>query len=247
MVHNASKVGKPTAQIQYFEVSQLAVGKPTRETIEDMRPPRRRAAQRRARKVARTEKLFCALELLDLLDELELDELKIEELEPNIIRRRSLLILRTRRPWATYIRPMLGDGTFKYRVRLDYDGFMVLVELLRPSLQRDAKMGALRNGAVPVEYQLVMTLRWLAGASTCEGMDAHVIARSTACAIVHRVIDALNAIPRLDCKWPVGADALRSAELFKNRGEQEVIRKSVGAMDGLFAQRGHAWLPQLFS
>ena len=169
MVHNASKVGKPTAQIQYFEVSQLAVGKPTRETIEDMRPPRRRAAQRRARKVARTEKLFCALELLDLLDELELDELKIEELEPNIIRRRSLLI-GERRPFETYIRPMLGDNTFKDRFRMEHEDFMVLVDLLRPSLQRDVKMGALRNGAVPVEYQLALTCLLYTSPSPRDGL-----------------------------------------------------------------------------
>ena len=210
-----------------------------------MRPPRRRAAQRRARIVVRTEKLFRALELLNLLDELELDELKIEELESNIIRRRSLLILRTRRPLATYIRPMLGDGTSKDRFRLDHNDSMVLVELLRTPLQRDAKMGALRNGAVPGEYQLVMTLRWLAGASTYEGMDTDVIARSTAYAIVHRVIDALNVLFPLDCKWPVGAGALQSAELFKNRGEQQVTKKAVGAMHGLFVQRGHPLLPQI--
>ena len=200
-----------------------------------MRPPRRRAAQRRARMVARTEQFCRALELMDLLDELELDQLEIEELESYIIRRRSLL-RREKRPFETYIRPMLGDNTFKDRFRMEHEDFMVLVELLRPSLQRDVKMGALRNGAVPVEYQLALTLRWLAGASIFEGMDGHVIAKSPAYAIVHRVIDALNALPRLGCKWPVGADAARSAELFRGRSEHEVIKKAVGAMDDLFVR-----------
>ena len=65
-----------------------------------MRPPRRRAAQRRARMVAQTEQFCRALELMNLLDELELDQLEMEKLEPYMIRRRSLLI-RERRPFET--------------------------------------------------------------------------------------------------------------------------------------------------
>ncbi|CAM9984599.1 unnamed protein product, partial [Laminaria digitata] len=67
-------------------------------------------------------------------------------------------------------------------------------------------------------------------------MDGHVIARSTAYAIVHRVIDALNDCSDLHCKWAVGEDALRYAELLKKRNENEVIRKALGAMDGLFVR-----------
>lgn len=185
--------------------------------------------------VERTEQLFRALHLMDMLDELDLEEMELEELDPNIVRRRSLL-KRERRSWETYIRPMLGDKTFKDRFRMEHEDFMALVELLRSSLQRDVKMGALRNGAVPVEYQLAVTLRWLAGASIYEGMDGHVIARSTAYAIVHRVIDALNALPSLGCKWPVGVEAARTAEIFRGRSEHEVVKKALGAMDGLFVR-----------
>lgn len=95
-------------------------------------------------------------------------------------------------------------------------------------------MGLLRNGAIPVEYQVAITLRWLAGGSIFECMDGHVIARSTAFQITSRVIDALNACPELDCKWPEGEDVRRAAELFRNRSTFGVIRKCVGAMDGLF-------------
>ncbi|CAN0503667.1 unnamed protein product [Laminaria digitata] len=152
------------------------------------------------------------------------------------ITRRCSLLARTRRPWPDYIRPMLGDKTFKDRFRMEHDDFMSLVELFRPALQRDAKMGFLRNGAVPVEYQLAVALRWLAGGSIYEGMDGHVIPRSTAYAIVHRVIDALNACDGLACKWPVGADAFLSAALFRKRSEHGIIGKALGVMNGLFVR-----------
>lgn len=67
-------------------------------------------------------------------------------------------------------------------------------------------------------------------------MDGHVIARSTAYAILHRVIDALNACDGLACKWPVGADAILSVALFIKRSEHGIIFKALGAMDGLFVR-----------
>lgn len=200
-------------------------------TSDAMRPPRGRAAQRRVRMMAQTDELLRLLDLLDLLD--QLDDLD-SRVETDPIMRRSALLHRQRRPWDLYIRPMLGDKTFADRFRMEHEDFLKLVEVLRPALQRNEKMGALRNGAIPVEYQLAITLRWLAGGSIYEGMGGHVIARSTAYAIVHRVVDALNACSGLDCSWPSGADALLSAALFKKRSDHGVIGKALGAMDGLF-------------
>ncbi|CAM9564571.1 unnamed protein product, partial [Ectocarpus fasciculatus] len=193
-----------------------------------MHPPRSSRARRRARRIARTKKLSAVLDILALID--ELDEIDASP----AVKKRSALMARKRVPWATYIKPMLGDGTFKGRFRMGHDDFMVLVDLLRADIERDTRMGELRNGAIPVEYQVAMTLRWLAGASIYEGMDGHVIARSTAYATAHRVIDALNACSALDCKWPVGDEVAREARLFKERSSWDVIDKAFGAMDGLF-------------
>lgn len=177
-------------------------------------------------------KLSRLMDLLKLMSDLS----KAAKLNKKHVVRRGALLPRERRPWSAYIKPMLGDKTFKDRFRMEHEDFMVLVELLRPALERNSKMGALRNGAVPVEYQLAITLRWLAGASIYEGMDGHVIARSTAYAIVGRVVKALNACCSLDCEWPVGEDAEESARLFRARSEHEVLRKALGAMDGLYVR-----------
>ncbi|CAN0494294.1 unnamed protein product, partial [Hapterophycus canaliculatus] len=156
------------------------------------------------------------LRLLDVLLLIEAIE-AIEELEKLRVKRRRSLMLRERRPWALYIKPMLGDDTFKGRFRMQHDDFMALAELLRPVLQREPKMGALRNGAVPVEYQLGLTLRWLAGGSMYESMDGHVISRSAAYQAAFRVIEAVNDCEGLDCRWPEGEEALKSADAFKTR------------------------------
>ena len=142
---------------------------------------------------------------------------------------------RERRPWKTYIRPMLQDNTFRGRFRMDYDDFNALVRLLRKDLERNKTMGRLRNGAIPVEFQVAFTLRWLAGASMYEGMDGHVIARSTAYQTAYRVIHAIDACSALDCKWPdTDVDVVNAARAFKERSSHGVVDKCVGALDGLF-------------
>ncbi|CAN0425737.1 unnamed protein product, partial [Pylaiella littoralis] len=149
----------------------------------------------------------------------------------------STLLLQERRAWSLYIKPMLGDGTFKGRFRMHHVDFKILVDHLRPELERDTTMGALRNGAVPVEYQVGLTLRWLAGASMYEGMDGHVIARSTAYQTAFRVIKAINDCTELDCKWPATPeDVADKAAHFEKRCSVGVIRKCVGDMDGLFVR-----------
>ncbi|CAN0371733.1 unnamed protein product, partial [Pylaiella littoralis] len=179
-----------------------------------------------------TARLLRLMDLLAVLDNLHKLETPTTTGKP-----RSTLLLRERRAWPLYIKPMLGDGTFKGRFRMHHVDFKILVDHLRPELERDTTMGALRNGAVPVEYQVGLTLRWLAGASMYQGMDGHVIARSTAYQTAFRVIKAINDCTELDCKWPATPeDVADKAAHFEKRCSVGVIRKCVGAMDGLFVR-----------
>ena len=91
--------------------------------------------------------------LIALLTMLLLDDDEDEEPEPQLRSKRSKLIRRERRPWSTYVQPLLDDkNTFRNRFHVGHEDFTVLAEVLRPALAKDEKMGALRNGAVPVEY-----------------------------------------------------------------------------------------------
>lgn len=99
-----------------------------------------------------TKKASNLLDVLSILD-------NIDAVDPPSTRIRSTLVVRERRPFATYIKPMLQDDTFAMRFRMDYDNFMDLVDRLRPALKKNEEMGLPRNGATPVEYQVAMTLR----------------------------------------------------------------------------------------
>ncbi|CAM9404269.1 unnamed protein product, partial [Ascophyllum nodosum] len=156
-----------------------------------MHPPLSRRTKRRRRLLRMAARLSRLMDLLTVMNNLDTLE------NSQVIKHRSTLMVGESRAWALYINPTLGDGTFKGRFRMHHDDFMVLVDHLRPELERNATMGALRNGAVPVEYQVALTLRWLAGASMSEGMDGHVIARSTAYQTALRVIKAINNCTKL--------------------------------------------------
>ncbi|CAB1109761.1 unnamed protein product [Ectocarpus sp. CCAP 1310/34] len=72
------------------------------------------------------------------------------------------------------------------------------------------------------------------GGSIFEVMDGCVFAKSTAYAIVYRVIDAINQTREFDCVWPEGDDALDQCGVYRQRSTNNVIHMCVGAMDGLF-------------
>ncbi|CAN0116879.1 unnamed protein product, partial [Scytosiphon promiscuus] len=180
-----------------------------------MRPPRRSRSRRLCRLIAMTARLSRLLELLSVTDNLD-------ALQAIPAKHRSTLVPRQRRSFAKYIKPMLMDGSFSRRFRMGFDDFKTLVELLRPALKRNERMGALRNGTIPAEFQV-------AGGSIYEAMDGHVIARSTAYAIAFRVINALNACPDLDCRWQEGDDVAKVAQQFKNRSSSGVLKKCVRA------------------
>ena len=61
------------------------------------------------------------MDVLALLD-------SIDDVDAPTKKRRSTLVLRERRPFATYMRPMLQDRTFSMRFRMGYDDFMALVD-----------------------------------------------------------------------------------------------------------------------
>ena len=91
-----------------------------------MLAPRATRAQRAHRSATITKRVLVLLDVLALLD-------SIDDVDAPTKKRRSTLVLRERRPFATYIRPMLQDRTFSMRFRMGYDDFMALVDLVRPA------------------------------------------------------------------------------------------------------------------
>lgn len=69
--------------------------------------------------------------------------------------------------------------------------FCKLVKILRPSLERNRTMGALRNGAIEPEVRLAIVLRILSGASYHDMMLLWSIACSTVYVIFQETVDAI--------------------------------------------------------
>ena len=87
-----------------------------------MLAPRATRAQRAHRLATITKRVSVLLDVLALLD-------SIDDVDAPSKKRRSTLVLRERRPFTTYIRPMLQDHTLSMRFRMGYDDFMALVDL----------------------------------------------------------------------------------------------------------------------
>ena len=78
-----------------------------------MLAPRATRAQRAHRLATITKRVSVLLDVLALLD-------SIDDVDAPSKKRRSTLVLRERRPFTTYIRPMLQDHTFSMRFRMGY-------------------------------------------------------------------------------------------------------------------------------
>lgn len=156
------------------------------------------------------------------------------EIQARGVHERGSLHPRTWREWTDYIRPILLDVTFRKNFRMEYRDFMALVDLVRHRLERNARMWALRNRAVSVEWQAALAVRYLAGGSMHDLVDDHCIGRTTEDDIVYRVIKAVNAYSPLNCAWPQGGEVERQAALYQKQSTNDVITGCVGAMDDVF-------------
>lgn len=153
---------------------------------------------------------------------------------------RGGLIPRRRQDWDAFIRPIIEDGTFKTRFRMDHKEFKTLYEMLRRRLDCDEKKGRGRNGTVKGEWILASTLQWLAGHGVSAGADGPRMARSTAYDKIERGLSAINDCGRLRIKWPRSRRELyQKAMGFRARSSQRdpVLKHCVGAVDGLLVRR----------
>ena len=72
-----------------------------------------------------------------------------------------------------------AEKSFKRKYRMSVGAFDSLVSVLRPELETDEFMGSKVGGAISVQSQVAMTIRWLSGASYLDLCDVHGVSRST--------------------------------------------------------------------
>ncbi|CAM9460109.1 unnamed protein product, partial [Ectocarpus sp. 8 AP-2014] len=153
--------------------------------------------------------------------------------------RRGECTQRSRQEWEEMIKPLVEDGTFKTRYRMEPGEFKQLYSMLRNRVDGDVKKGLGHNGTVAGEWVLGATLRWLAGHGISAAADGPNMAESTAYAKVKKGLDAINQCGRLRIKWPKTERELRKkAKGFRRRSSQlvPVLKHCVGAGDGLLVR-----------
>ena len=138
---------------------------------------------------------------------------------------------RPRLDWAAH-NERLTDREFCRLYRMCRASFVELVGRLRDRLSRDDDMGRRSSsGAISVELQLSMTLRFLAGGSYLDIAYFHGVHAATLFAAIWRVVEAIDETFHLE--FPGDPESCeRVAKGFCERFDNPLIG-CVGAVDGL--------------
>ncbi|CAN0168128.1 unnamed protein product [Pylaiella littoralis] len=153
--------------------------------------------------------------------------------------RRGACVHRNRQRWEGFIRPLIQDGTFKTRFRMNHSEFKGLYKILQTRLECNPALGRGHNGTVAGEWALASTLQWLAGHGVSAAADGPRMAQSTAYAKIYRGLDAINNCGRLRIKWPRTESELQEKAVgFHERTSQidPVLKHCVGALDGVLVR-----------
>ena len=127
-------------------------------------------------------------------------------------------------------------GLFQRFYRLRKETFARLVELLGPAIQRDEHRAKCSTaaGAISPELHVAVTLRWLAGGSYLDIANGHGVCIGAFWGALHRTLDAIDACPELEMRFPVSEEELAAAaKKFEAKSEQQSFTDVVAAIDGI--------------
>lgn len=150
---------------------------------------------------------------------------------------RNPSVLQQRLNWAAYAECRRNDPqTFKCHLRIDYESFEKLLDIIRDDLEVNPTMAALRGGAIIPELCLFCTLRYLAGGSYLDIHDRTGISRASFYRIVWKTCQAIATAPNegdLSLKWPETVEeCVTLANGFESKSHKGIIKNCIGAIDG---------------
>jgi hypothetical protein len=136
------------------------------------------------------------------------------------------------------IRIRFGDRSdFKRHLRMSYESYSKLLELLRPHLNVDNKMALLRGGAIIPEVRLYITLRYCAGGSYSDLAMFAGISFASFFRCMWMTIKAINSTGALDMYFPQSIDeASKAARGFESISRHQAISNCVAVVDGYHLQ-----------
>lgn len=148
----------------------------------------------------------------------------------------SKTIKRRRRP-AELLFSELSDHGFRRMYRMTQNSFWRLYDILLPNLpihQRKRKRGKTPNGDITMPTCLAMALRYFCGGDPKDIGHTHGVSNTTeVMKSVWYVVDAVNATPSLDIKFPSTHEGQRKVAAWFRRKSRIGLGNCVGAIDRL--------------
>jgi hypothetical protein len=149
---------------------------------------------------------------------------------------------RTRMDWIKR-RDGLTEHEFRKRYRLSKELFADVVRQLTPYVASVRQMVG-SNSPIPIELQLSMTLRYLAGGAVVDIIDLHGVAYSTFYTCLWRTLEALDKAFKLSFDVTDNTEMANLEEGFAQL-TGHVLRGIVGALDGLAIKIQKPWVQEV--
>ena len=174
--------------------------------------------------------LGCTRDAADALETLE----QLIYMEEWNNRMRKERLDHSRMSWDDHAEQLIYEDLFVNEYTMSYESHSVLMEILRPCLQRNERYSR-SSEPIAVEHMVAAGLHHLQGSRIKDARHIVKSSRAACYAMVDDFIDAVNSAPELDIKFPQNADEWRAAnEGFRRRSSNDTMGGTVAALDGFF-------------
>ena len=116
----------------------------------------------------------------------------------------------SRMSWDDHAEQLIYEDLFVNEYTMSYESHSVLVEILRPYLQRNERYSC-SSEPIAVEHMVAAGLHHLQGGRIKDARHIVKSSRAACYAMVDDLIDEVNSAPELDIKYPQNADEWRAA------------------------------------
>ena len=150
---------------------------------------------------------------------------------------RAPAIVLQRLYWEEFLQKYHNRTLFKRHLRMHPESFNKLLDLIRPELEVNNVMAALRGGAIKPELRLYCAIRWLAGGSYTDICIGIGISQCSFYRVCWETIQAIINCEALSIRFPQGEEELKKAASgFSAISYNEAITNCIGVIDGFLME-----------
>lgn len=134
--------------------------------------------------------------------------------------------------WDEFVQKHKDRPLFRRHLRMTYDSFLRLLEMIKPHLvMRDERMASLRGGQILPELHLYATIRFLAGGLYSDICLFCGISIASFYSVLWRTVHAINKAIKINFPRTTEECAVHAAQ-FEGISHRGVISNCVGVLDG---------------